>query len=150
LSTPFHLHIPENLYQAMVAQALAESPNECCGLLGGVIIRNEGREAIGLVKSLHPLVNEAASPVEYLSDARSMFDAVRALRAQAVDLLAVYHSHPKAEPIPSRTDREQNYSEDVMNLIISLEGEAPRVRGWWLTADAHREAEWEVVGKSSQ
>lgn len=134
----------------MVAQALAESPNECCGLLGGVIIRKEGMEAVGLVEALHPLVNAAASPVEYLSDPRSMFNAVRAMRAEAVDLLAIYHSHPKGEPIPSRTDRERNYSEDVMNLIISLEGEVPRVRGWWLTADAQREAKWEVLGRSSQ
>ena len=35
---------------------------------------------------------------------------------------------------PSRKDLERNYSESVVNLIISLQSSQPEVRGWWLTA----------------
>jgi hypothetical protein len=30
----------------------------------------------------------------------------------------------------------------VVNLIISLQSAQPEVRGWWLTANDYREAEW--------
>jgi hypothetical protein len=29
-----------------------------------------------------------------------------------------------------------------VNLIISLQGTGPEVRGWWLTTSDQREAEW--------
>jgi proteasome lid subunit RPN8/RPN11 len=69
------------------------------------------------------------------------------MRARGIDILAIYHSHPTSEPVPSRKDRERNYSPDVMNFIISLASNEPQVRAWWLTSDDHREAEWELAGE---
>src|SRR5262249_26189779 len=100
---------------------------------------------VGQVCRRYPLVNAAASPREYESDGRSMFAATRDIDRLGLETLAVYHSHPTSEPIPSKTDRERNYSTDVMNLIISLKDPAPSVRAWWLTADDHQEAEWELT-----
>jgi proteasome lid subunit RPN8/RPN11 len=138
LSTPLRLQIPRQLYDAMISHAVRELPNECCGLLAG----HPDRGAI-LVRH-YPLVNAAASPVEYLSDARSMFDAVRDMRRLELEILAIYHSHPTSDPVPSRTDLERNYSPDVLNLIISLKQAEPVVRGWWLTPEGYHEAHWEV------
>jgi len=125
----------------MLAQAKAEQPNECCGLLAGRI----DPDRTARVERRYPLVNEAKSPVEYLSEPSSMFAAERERRRLGLEFLAVYHSHPTSEPVPSRKDRAQNYSPDVMNLIISLKGQTPVVRAWWLEAESQREAEWEVV-----
>jgi proteasome lid subunit RPN8/RPN11 len=97
------------------------------------------------VKCRYPLVNVAASPTEFLSDARGMFEAVRDMRRQNIDILAVYHSHPTSAPIPSRTDRERNYSSEVMNFIISLHDEKPKARAWWLTEKDFREADWRLT-----
>src|SRR5262245_26278294 len=137
----------------MIAQAVAELPNECCGLLAGKVqgsgIGDQGSgirsENVGLVVQRYPLVNEAASPVEYLSEAKSMLHADREMRRQGVDILAIYHSHPTSDPVPSRKDLERNYDPDVPNLIISLKSGTPEVRGWWLTSDGYREAEWEII-----
>lgn len=137
LSTPFRLQLPRRLYEEMVAQAVAELPNECCGLLAGA---PEGR-----VSRRYPLVNAAACPTEYLSDPRAMFKAQKAMRKEGIDVLAVYHSHPTSPAEPSRRDREQNYSTEVVNLIISLQGPTPQVRGWWLTAETAREADFELI-----
>jgi [CysO sulfur-carrier protein]-S-L-cysteine hydrolase len=140
---PFRLRIPRSLYEQMVAQAVAELPNECCGLLAGRM--TDGPEGLaGEVLRCYPLVNAAASPVEYLSEPRSMFEAVRGMRSLDLDILAVYHSHPTTEPVPSRTDRERNFSPEVVNVILSLQDGTARVRAWWLTAEDHREAEWEL------
>jgi [CysO sulfur-carrier protein]-S-L-cysteine hydrolase len=126
----------------MFAQARAEFPNECCGLLAG---RRESDGTVGRVVRRYPLVNALHSPVEYESEPRSMFQAMRDMRRLGLEELGVYHSHPSSEPVPSRKDRERNYSEDLVNFIISLQGSEPVMRGWWLTADGFREAEWEVT-----
>ena len=135
----FRLEASREVYQAMLDQARAELPNECCGLLTGTV---EG--GVGRVVARYPLVNKLASPVEFLSEESSMFAAFKDMRKRGLDVLAVYHSHPTTEPVPSRKDLAQNYSEDVMNLIISLAGPEPEVRAWWLTPSDYREAEWEV------
>jgi proteasome lid subunit RPN8/RPN11 len=140
MSRLFRLHLPRDIYDAMLSQAVAELPNECCGILAGLV---EG--GVGRVMKRHPLVNAAASGREYESEPRSMFEAQRAMRADGTRELAVYHSHPTSEAIPSRTDLARNYHPDVMNLIISLKEGEPAARAWWLTDVDYREAEWEIV-----
>lgn len=139
MSTPFRLELPPELYEAMLAQARAELPNECCGLLAGTI---DG--GVAFVRRCYPLVNAAASPTEYESEPRSMFEAIRAMRRERLDVVAVYHSHPTSPPVPSRTDLARNYSPDVVNFIVSLVNASPEVRGWWLTDVDYREAEWTI------
>jgi proteasome lid subunit RPN8/RPN11 len=73
-----------------------------------------------------------------------MFEAVRDMRRQGIDILAIYHSHPTSAPVPSRTDMERNYSPDVVNLIISLKNKAPETRAWWLTEKDFHEADWRL------
>jgi proteasome lid subunit RPN8/RPN11 len=75
-----------------------------------------------------------------------MFEADRAMRQHGLEMLAVYHSHPTSAPVPSRKDLERNYyGELVVHLIVSLMTDPPTVRGWWLTADNYREAEWVIA-----
>jgi proteasome lid subunit RPN8/RPN11 len=139
MSTRFRLHIPQAIFDAMLDQARDELPNECCGFLAGMIA-----EGIGAVVERFPLVNVLQSPVVFDADPRSLFAAHKAMRAKEIDVLAVYHSHPRSEPMPSRTDRERNYSESVVNLIIGLKHLEADVRGWWLTATSFEPATFEV------
>jgi proteasome lid subunit RPN8/RPN11 len=133
----FRLRIPAPIFEAMIDQALAELPNECVGLLAG--------HADGLVVERYELVNALADPRRFESEPRSMFEAEKLRRQNGLEFLAIYHSHPAGSPVPSRRDVDCNYSDDVMNLIISLERpEQPEVRAWWLTAGSYRDAEWEV------
>jgi [CysO sulfur-carrier protein]-S-L-cysteine hydrolase len=130
----------------MIAQALAEFPNECCGLLAGTI----GTGGIARAERRYPLVNELASPTEYLWEPKSRFAAERDMRPLGIEMLAIYHSHPATDPIPSRKDRDR-YDEvrplvgDLMHFIVGLRESVPEVRAWWLSHDDHREADWEVV-----
>jgi proteasome lid subunit RPN8/RPN11 len=126
----------------MVAQAVAEAPLECCGLLAGPpAAEGEDRR----VTARYPLINALASGTDYESEPRSMFNAMKDMRQNGWEVLAVYHSHPTSPPVPSRKDRERNYSEGVVNLIISLQTAQPEVRGWWLTESDYPEAEWAVA-----
>jgi proteasome lid subunit RPN8/RPN11 len=139
VTDPFRLLIPRPIFDAILAHAKAALPAECCGLLAGTIADGVGRVTLHL-----PLVNALASPTEYESEPRCMLAAHKAMRTAGVDVLAVYHSHPTSDPVPSKRDRERNFGENVVNLIIGLRPAEPEVRGWWLTADAAREAGWEV------
>ena len=135
----------------MVVQAKAELPNECCGLLAGFVRPPEqvhtapeewNDRPIGVVTCRYPLVNNAASAREYLANDRVLFNVFRDMRERGLDLLAVYHSHPVTDPVPSKTDLERNYFEEIMHLIISLKREPPVVRGWCLGEKEYREGEW--------
>src|SRR5947209_524487 len=99
------LLIPQTVFSAILAQADAERPLECCGILAGPPA-DGGCEL--LVTQHYALVNAAASPTEYESDARSILSAFKDMRRRGWDILAVYHSHPTSPPIPSRKDIERN------------------------------------------
>lgn len=140
---PFRLLLPGNLYEEMVAQAREEFPNECCGLLAGRFCEfGETGLRVGQVLGRFPLVNAAASPREFLSQPESMFTAIRHISQEGWEILAVYHSHPDSDAIPSARDREMNFGPEVMNLIISLKTPVPVVRGWWIGNGVQREADW--------
>lgn len=143
MSGPFRLVIPRAIHDAVLAHARADLPAECCGLLAGTVAAGVGRVTQHL-----PLVNALTSPTEYESEPRSMFAAHKAMRSAGTDILAVYHSHPASDPIPSRRDRERSYDDQVVNLIIGLRRAEPEVRGWWLTAEGPHEAIWEVDSRT--
>jgi proteasome lid subunit RPN8/RPN11 len=127
----------------MIAQAQAELPNECCGLLAGRIDKDGG---IARVVERYPLVNELASSVRYLSDAKSMLKAYKDMRARGIEELAVYHSHPTSRPVPSKTDLEENlHGSEIAHFIISLVSAKAEVKAWFLGAEDYREAEWDLV-----
>ena len=146
---PVRLLLPRQLYNEMLAQAVVELPNECCGLLAGRMEEQPGtQQAVWRVLRRYPLVNKAASPVEYLADDRSLFDAYRDMRKLELAVLAVYHSHPTSEPVPSRKDRERYYPDlmgEVVHFIVSLRDHEPQVRGWWLSKSGHCDADWQCM-----
>ena len=140
---PFRLVIPGSLHDAMVAQAVAELPNECCGLLAGTI--EPGEPPIGHVVERYPLVNALLSPTAFESEPGSLLAAHKDMRERGLEVLAIYHSHPTSDPVPSKTDLARNYWPGVMCLIISLKTESAMVRGWLLQEKDFREAEWSSV-----
>jgi len=152
LSMSFRLLLPRRIYDEMLVQALAELPNECCGLLAG---RIEGEADAAAAEPLpprlarvlrrYPLVNKKASPTRYLSEERSLIDADRDARQSNLEFLAIYHSHPTSEPVPSRTDLEENYWDGVMHFIISMKHVPPLMRGWWLSETDYRPADWQMI-----
>jgi proteasome lid subunit RPN8/RPN11 len=138
----YTLRLTAAIYEEIVKHAIAELPNECCGILAGNIA---GDSATAVRR--FSLVNAAVNPrVEYLSESRSILAAHKAIREQKLVEVAVYHSHPTSDPIPSRKDRENNpYDDFVMHLILSLKDGQPRLSGWWIRQDEFSEGRWEIV-----
>ncbi|MFO0842443.1 MAG: Mov34/MPN/PAD-1 family protein [Gemmataceae bacterium] len=72
---PFRLALPRDLHDAILAQAQAEQPHECCGLLAGVV-----SDGVARVVERLPLVNELASERRYHAEGTSLFAAHRRMR----------------------------------------------------------------------
>lgn len=140
MTNRYRLLIPESCYQSMVAHAIAELPNECCGYLAG---RLEG--AVGTVSKQVPLRNAAASPIEYEAEPRDLLQAHRMMRIEGLEHLAVYHSHPTSAPRPSRKDLERNPFDSMIHLIISLAGSQPEVQAWFLGTETFEPAQWDFA-----
>ncbi len=136
--TRFKLHLSRSLLDAAIAHARAVLPNECCGLLAG--------SADGRVTRHFPIRNDLASSTEYLTNARDLLDALKASRADDIEVLVIYHSHPASAAIPSKTDLENNtWGETAMHVIVGLASNQATVRGWWLGENRFQEAEIVVV-----
>ena len=134
---PFtRLVVPDALLREMITHARRELPNECCGLLAGVIDDDEGRATARFT-----IGNDAASPTEYATNPRDLLDAFRELRRAGSEPLAFYHSHPTSAAVPSAKDIVRNtYGETVVHVIVGLLDDEPDVRAWWLTETGFRAA----------
>jgi proteasome lid subunit RPN8/RPN11 len=137
---PEPLEIPRDLVEAMVAHCVRESPLECCGVLGGIAPR---------VSSLHTLRNQAHSETRYDAEPRDLIAAYVSLRERGAEILAIYHSHPRWQAVPSRTDLAENYWGAVPRIIISLLDDPPDVRVWRLEPDSYHELPWRVLDPDS-
>ena len=133
------LVIPIDIYDAMVAHCVRESPIEACGLLGGYP---------SFVSLIYPLKNESASETRYNADPQELIKAVVELRAAKKEILAIYHSHPRWPAIPSQTDLDQNHYGEVPRIIVSLLNDKPVVRIWRLEASGYHEIPWRITPRS--
>jgi proteasome lid subunit RPN8/RPN11 len=85
--------IPAAIRAELRAHAAEEAPNECCGLL---VFRD------GVAERYERGRNTLASPHRYELE---IDPGLWFLEDEGYEL-AVFHSHPETEPVPSRTDRE--------------------------------------------
>lgn len=130
------LAIPSEVHDAMVAHCLMDAPLECCGILAGVFPE---------VSLFYPLANVAASETRYDADPRDLIRVDRDLRAREAEILAIYHSHPRWQAVPSKTDLATNYLGPVPRIIVSLLDHPPVVRMWRLDPDSYEELPWRLV-----
>ena len=106
----------------MIRHALAEYPDEACGLLAG-------RE--GQVEKVYCLTNAEHSPVSYCLDPEEQVRAFMEIEERGWGLLALYHSHTHLPAYPSARDVEMAFYPDSTYVIISLaKMDQPSVRAF--------------------
>ena len=131
------LQLTTNQIAAIIAHAREAAPHECCGLVGGT---NEGQ-----AQTIYPAKNVAADPlVTYEAAAEDLFAAQRAMRERGEQLLAIYHSHPRAtDPEPSPTDVRLAYYPSAVYLIAGLGNDEPCLRAFRID---ERTGSWKSIG----
>lgn len=119
------LKLPTALADALWAQARQAWPHECVGALGGRV-----DAGVAQARALYPLANIAVDPErEYLADPGQLLRALRAMQAEGLSLVALYHSHPRGPASPSLSDT-QLAAYPVPYLIADVAGHV--LRGYLL------------------
>lgn len=110
---PARLLLPPAVWEEIQAHAQACLPEEACGLLGGV---SDGGGA--LARMALPVENALHSPVRFRMDPRAQLAAFQAIEAAGLELLAIFHSHPRGPRAPSATDLAEFAYPGVLSLIL--------------------------------
>ena len=110
----------------IVAQARAEAPNECCG-----IVATRDGEAVELFKTR----NAAASPLRYEIDSKDLLHAYTAIDDAGLDVGIIYHSHTRSAPVPSQTDINLARFPDAVYLIVGVQDPGRDEVGAWYIDD---------------
>jgi len=104
------------LYDALLTEARAAHPRECCGLLEGA--RDGGGWQIA---ALHPARNRAAMADRFLIDPADHIAAQKAARARGRAIIGCYHSHPGGKAVPSARDLAGAEQDGFLWLIAADE-----------------------------
>ncbi|MDR3313996.1 MAG: M67 family metallopeptidase [Oscillospiraceae bacterium] len=134
------IQITQADYAALLAHARAELPNEACGLLAG-----QADGTVRRIQKIYCLTNTDHSPEHFSLDPREQLAAVKDMRANGLQPLGNFHSHPASPARPSAEDIRLAYDANASYLILSLAGEAPVLKGFRIAGGAAEAVEMLVV-----
>ena len=91
------LTIATATYDAIVAHARRDHPDEACGVVAG-------REGSDRPERVIEMLNAARSPTFYEFDSADLLQLYKEMAANDEEPVVIYHSHTATEAYPSRTD----------------------------------------------
>jgi proteasome lid subunit RPN8/RPN11 len=129
------LTLSKTHWQAMLDYVKQNVPLESCGLLAG---KNDRVEKVIFVR------NQAQSPVRFVMDPYEQLQAFDWIEANNLDLLGIFHSHPRGPEAASVTDiAEAAY--EVVHLIWSRNQKGWQAHGFWIEHDRATEVSLQIV-----
>ena len=91
------LTLPAAIYQAILAHARRDHPDEACGVVAGPAGSDRPERLI-------EMINAAGSPTFYQFDSLEQLRVWQAMEEADEEPVVIYHSHTATEAYPSRTD----------------------------------------------
>ena len=91
------LIIDSATYDAIVAHARRDHPDEACGVVAGPAGSDRAERFI-------PMLNAAMSPTFYEFDSGDLLRLYKEMDSRDEEPVVIYHSHTATEAYPSRTD----------------------------------------------
>jgi proteasome lid subunit RPN8/RPN11 len=128
--------------------AAREYPNECCGALVG-LVAGEAKQ----VREVVPLPNLRSDPQRsrefvpledpghesarnrYFIDPIDLLRVVKSARAQGLEVVGYYHSHPDQPAQPSTHDRELAWPGYCYLIVAVIHGKPGEMTCWKLAGD---------------
>lgn len=124
------IYLKKSDYDKIVEHAKKNLPEEACGLLGGT---KNGDEKT--VEKVYLLTNIDHTNEHFSMDPKEQLAAVKDMRANGLELLGNWHSHPESPSRPSEEDKRLAYDPTVNYLILSLMDEEPVLRAFDIDKD---------------
>jgi proteasome lid subunit RPN8/RPN11 len=87
-------------------------PREAIGLVGGTIG--------GVARDIVPLTNLVSGTGAFLADPYEQFCALRCFKADGLELLGIYHSHPGGALDLSSLDAEYGRRWDCAHIVVAV------------------------------
>ena len=106
------LTIDRATYDAIVAHAKRDHPDEACGVVAGP-------EGTDRPERLVEMVNAAGSPTFYEFDSTDLLQLYKEMDRNDEEPVVVYHSHTATEAYPSRTDISLAQEPDAHYVLVS-------------------------------
>ncbi len=94
------------------------NPNESCAILFG---RVDGSKNI--VEEVYLAENIDESPVNFTISNEELLKAYKIAEEKKLDIVGIFHSHPKSDASPSSTDKKFMVSNPVVWIISSANDE---------------------------
>ena len=116
-----NIMIPKSICSLMQVHVEREAPLEACGILGG-----RDRKACHIIQ----VENIEKSQTRYRMDPQAQIDTFIQLEKKNLDLIAIYHSHPRGTSYPSQIDIDQAFYPDSVQLIWSSSSNSWRCRAY--------------------
>ena len=127
------MQIPPDLLDRVVAHAVRDHPNECCGLIA---------TRDGVAVSVHEMENIHASPLRFELDPQEQLRVMTAIEDGGAEVGAIYHSHTRSAPYPSPTDVNMaTWWPELEWLIVGTAGPEPEPRSYLIDGGTVTEVE---------
>ena len=91
------LTVDQATYDAILAHARLDHPDEACGIVAGPIGSDRPERVV-------PMTNAERSPTFFRFDSAEQLQVWKEMDARDEEPVVIYHSHTATEPYPSRTD----------------------------------------------
>jgi proteasome lid subunit RPN8/RPN11 len=129
--------IARQLIDEIVAHALEEAPNECCGMVAG---------SDGTATRVYRARNAEASPLRYLIHPQDQYRITMEISERGEEIAAIYHSHTASPAEPSQTDINlaENWPDPLYLICSVADPAAPSVRGFLIRDRRIEEVELDV------
>ncbi|WP_299415568.1 M67 family metallopeptidase [Acaryochloris sp. IP29b_bin.148] len=142
-------------------QAQTCYPEECCGLMLGTIVEQDGQLHKKLLE-LYAVDNawdsaprnpeEADLPLtatrRYWIAPQDLFKAQQYARTQGWDIMGVYHSHPNHEAVPSECDLKWAWPQYSYVIVAVNPGVPHDFRSWILDGQQFRSEEVTILNSA--
>ena len=114
---PSLIQIRREVLTQVLEEALRFPNRECCGLLAGLD---------SIITQAFPATNALASVTAYEIAPDELFRLMKEIRADGLEMMGIYHSHPKGDNSPSSTDISRAYYPNAAYFIISPLPDSPQ------------------------
>ncbi len=106
------LRLDRATYDAILAHARRDHPDEACGVVAGPAGSDAPTRFV-------PMVNAAGSPTFYEFDSTELFQLYKEMDDRDEEPIVIYHSHTATEAYPSRTDINLAMEPNAHYVLVS-------------------------------
>ena len=136
------IRIRRSDYEAIVAYAKANLPEEACGLIAGTETDDGERR----IEKVYFLENIDHTNEHFSMAPKDQLKAVKDMRGRGFSPLGNWHSHPETPSRPSQEDIRLAYDSTASYLILSLmDADAPVLNGFTVKNGAATKELLEIV-----